>query len=100
MDYIRLSKIKPRKTFGISLYETSEIIADQIIGQGASAGEYEGIARVITDPTTDAELHPAEILIAPYTDPAWTPLFLTASAAVVEVGSFPVSYTHLRAHET
>jgi rifampicin phosphotransferase len=28
------------------------------------------------------------VLVAPYTDPAWTPLFLTAGAAVVEVGSF------------
>ncbi|MFT7687692.1 MAG: phosphoenolpyruvate synthase/pyruvate phosphate dikinase [Candidatus Azotimanducaceae bacterium] len=88
MDYIRLSKIKPSKTFGITLPETAAVIANQIIGQGASPGQYEGTARVITDPTTDADLHPGEILIAPYTDPAWTPLFLTASAAVVEVGSF------------
>jgi pyruvate,water dikinase len=28
------------------------------------------------------------VLIAPFTDPAWTPLFLTAGAAVVEVGSY------------
>jgi len=27
-------------------------------------------------------------LVAPYTDPAWTPLFLTAGAAVIEVGSY------------
>ena len=33
-------------------------------------------------------LETGEILVAPYTDPAWTPLFLTAGAAVVEVGSY------------
>ena len=40
------------------------------------------------DPATDNEIEPGEILIAPYTDPAWTPLFLTANAAVIEVGSY------------
>lgn len=47
-----------------------------------------GPARVIIDPAVDATLLPGEILVAPFTDPAWTPLFLTAGAAVVEVGSF------------
>jgi pyruvate,water dikinase len=40
------------------------------------------------DPSIDVELKPGEILVAPYTDPAWTPLFLTAGAAVIEVGSY------------
>ena len=88
MDFIRLSKINPAKTFGLQLPATSSEHADQITGQGASPGSYEGVARVIMDPGTDAELHPGEILVAPYTDPAWTPLFLTANAAVVEVGSY------------
>jgi phosphoenolpyruvate synthase/pyruvate phosphate dikinase len=43
---------------------------------------------VILDPAVDATLEPGEVLVAPYTDPAWTPLFLTAGAAVVEVGSY------------
>ena len=88
MEHIRLSKITPPKTFGLPSLQTDEISGDQIRGQGASPGEYEGIARVVMDPGTDAEIHPGEILIAPYTDPAWTPLFLTANAAVVEVGSY------------
>jgi pyruvate,water dikinase len=47
-----------------------------------------GLARVVLDPAVDATLLPGEILVAPYTDPAWTPLFLIAQAAVVEVGSY------------
>jgi len=40
---------------------------------------------VILDPA-DAHLEPGEILIAPSTDPGWTPLFLTASSLVMEMG--------------
>jgi len=43
------------------------------------------LARVILDPH-DAHLSPGEILVAPSTDPGWTPLFLTASGLVMEVG--------------
>ncbi len=42
-------------------------------------------ARVILDPT-GARLEPGEILVAPSTDPGWTPLFLTAAGLVMEMG--------------
>ena len=45
-------------------------------GTPASAGTVTGIARVIFDPV-GAHLEPGEILVAPSTDPGWTPLFLT-----------------------
>ncbi|WP_143116065.1 PEP-utilizing enzyme [Lentzea xinjiangensis] len=44
-----------------------------------------GIARAVVDPN-GAHLEPGEILVAPSTDPGWTPLFLTASALVMEMG--------------
>ena len=94
LEYVRLSKITPPRTIGLKLPESRERAespgADVTIltGQSASPGQYKGIARVILDPSVDIELKPGEILIAPYTDPAWTPLFLTAGAAVVEVGSY------------
>jgi rifampicin phosphotransferase len=43
------------------------------------------LARVILDPR-QAHLEPGEILVAPSTDPGWTPLFLTASGLVMEMG--------------
>ena len=89
MEHIRLSKLVPPRTIGIDLDEAeAPFTGHSLSGQGASPGRYEGIARVIMDPATDNEIEPGEILIAPYTDPAWTPLFLTASAAVIEVGSY------------
>ena len=43
------------------------------------------LARVILDPH-DARVEPGEILVAPSTDPGWTPLFLKAAGLVMEVG--------------
>jgi pyruvate,water dikinase len=54
-------------------------------GTPASAGRVTALARVILDPH-DARLSPGEILVAPSTDPGWTPLFLKASGLVMEVG--------------
>jgi len=94
MEQIRLSKITPPRTVGIEEDEATDSATDSeydshsLSGQGASPGVYVGIARVILDPAIDPEIRPGEILIAPYTDPAWTPLFLIAHAAVVEVGSY------------
>ena len=94
LEYIRWSKILPPKAIGIKMqerpYPKEPAAGDGTTfrGQSASPGKYEGVARVILNPSVDIELKPGEILVAPYTDPAWTPLFLTAGAAVVEVGSF------------
>ncbi|MGO4146291.1 PEP/pyruvate-binding domain-containing protein [Paenarthrobacter sp. YAF11_1] len=54
-------------------------------GSPASAGRATAPARVIMDPV-GAHLEPGEILVAPSTDPGWTPLFLTAGGLVMEMG--------------
>ncbi len=60
--------------------------ADALLrGTPASAGRVTAQARVILEPT-GAQLSPGEILVAPSTDPGWTPLFLTASGLVMEMG--------------
>lgn len=56
-----------------------------LAGTPASAGLVTGPARVVTDPA-GAHLEPGEILVAPSTDPGWTPLFLTAGGLVMEMG--------------
>ena len=60
---------------------------DQLQGLGVSAGVATGRARVILDPNDSDELDPDEILVAPQTDPAWTPLFLGAAGVIVEYGA-------------
>ncbi len=59
--------------------------AGALRGTPASAGMVTAKARVILDPT-GARLEPGEILVAPSTDPGWTPLFLTAGGLVMEMG--------------
>jgi rifampicin phosphotransferase len=54
-------------------------------GSPASPGVVSGPARVIRSPL-GARLEPGEILVAPSTDPGWTPLFLTAGGLVMEMG--------------
>ncbi|HEX2325135.1 MAG TPA: PEP-utilizing enzyme, partial [Chloroflexota bacterium] len=54
-------------------------------GSPASAGQATGRARVVLDPL-GARLEPGDILVAPSTDPGWTPLFLTAGGLVMEMG--------------
>jgi phosphohistidine swiveling domain-containing protein len=59
----------------------------QLTGIPVSPGVARGPARVVRDPSDPAVLQPGDVLVAPITDPAWTPLFLVASAVVVEVGA-------------
>lgn len=61
--------------------------SDVLTGVGGSQGTYTGRVRVVTDPASCEALEPGEVLVAPITDAAWTPLFLVAGAAVVDVGA-------------
>ncbi|MFX4263448.1 phosphoenolpyruvate synthase [Pelotomaculum propionicicum] len=54
-------------------------------GSPVSAGKAEGRARVILK-LAEAKMEKGDILVAPYTDPAWTPLFPLAAGLVTEVG--------------
>ncbi len=56
-------------------------------GIGGSAGTCTGRARVINDLADAVALEPGEIMVAPLTDAAWTPLFLVAGAVVVDMGA-------------
>ena len=43
--------------------------------------------RVVRDPAAFGSLLPGEVLVAPYTNPSWTPLFTRAAAVVVDTGA-------------
>jgi len=58
-----------------------------LVGNPGCPGTYRGTARIVLDPSDPTVLEPGDILIAPMTDPAWTPLFVTAGAVVVDVGA-------------
>jgi pyruvate,water dikinase len=57
-------------------------------GIAVSPGTASGAARIVHTPMDAAHLRQGDILVAPSTDPGWTPLFLRASAIVMETGGF------------
>ena len=58
-----------------------------VTGTPASAGRATGQVRVIRGAAEFDDLQPGEILVAPITAPAWTPLFTRAAGVVTDVGS-------------
>ena len=71
-------------------YHVDDAPPGALLGNPVSPGVVEGIARVVHDPQTET-LNPGEILVAPFTDPGWTPLFINAAGLIMEVGG---SLTH------
>jgi rifampicin phosphotransferase len=61
--------------------------ADALVsGVGASAGRVTGPVRVIRGPAEFGTMRSGDVLVCPYTNPAWTPLFQRAAAVVVDSG--------------
>jgi pyruvate,water dikinase len=60
----------------------------ELRGVGVAAGRAAGAARVVCHPREAHCLQNGEVLVAPSTDPGWTPLFLRASAVVMETGGY------------
>jgi pyruvate,water dikinase len=57
-------------------------------GIGAAPGRACGVARIIHHPSESHSFQAGEVLVAPSTDPGWTPLFLRASAIVMASGGY------------
>ena len=66
-------------------YKRENLPAGAIVGLAVSAGVIEGRARVILN-IEDAELEDGDILVTSFTDPSWTPLFVSIKGLVTEVG--------------
>jgi phosphohistidine swiveling domain-containing protein len=60
---------------------------DVLAGIPGCPGTATGRARVLHDPGDPTVLEPGDVLVAPITDPSWTPLFVPAAAVVVDVGA-------------
>jgi pyruvate,water dikinase len=57
-----------------------------VSGVGASSGRASGPVRIIRDPAEFSAMRSGEVLVCPYTNPAWTPLFQRAAAVVADSG--------------
>jgi pyruvate,water dikinase len=63
------------------------VTGDVLTGAPGCAGVVRGRACVLLDASDPTALEPGDILIAPNTDPAWTPLFVPAAGVIVDVGA-------------
>src|SRR6266496_2420660 len=66
-------------------YKRENLPAEAIVGLPVSSGVIEGRARVILN-MEDADLEDGDILVTSFTDPSWTPLFVSIKGLVTEVG--------------
>jgi rifampicin phosphotransferase len=71
-----------------SLDETpdDQRVGDEMHGVAGSPGHVRGMVRVVRDPDDFDKLQKGEILVAPLTNPVWTPLFAIAGGLITEVG--------------
>jgi pyruvate,water dikinase len=66
-------------------YKRENLPAEALVGLPVSSGVIEGRARVILD-MAEADLESGDILVTSFTDPSWTPLFVSIKGLVTEVG--------------
>jgi pyruvate,water dikinase len=78
--------------------EARPSIGNELAGLPASPGRASGPACVILTPEEFDRLRPGDVLVAPVTTPAWTPLFVHAAAVVTDTGS-PLAHASLAARE-
>jgi len=71
---------------------------DVIKGHAGSAGQVEGLVRIIHSPAESDHLKNGEILVASSTNVGWTPLFPRAAAVITDVGA-PLSHAAIVARE-
>lgn len=73
-------------------------VGDALTGLPGCPGVARGRAVVVRHPSDPGDLEPGDILVAPMTDPSWTPLFVPAAAVVVDVGA-PLSHAIIVSRE-
>ncbi|HET6980194.1 MAG TPA: phosphoenolpyruvate synthase [Pyrinomonadaceae bacterium] len=90
-DYKSYEKLTPPRVITsdgeiiAGAYKREDLPAGAIVGLAVSSGVVEGRARVILN-MEDAALEDGDILVTRFTDPSWTPLFVSIKGLVTEVG--------------
>jgi phosphohistidine swiveling domain-containing protein len=95
--------LSKRRVLGISIEgfvaaDESSQTGSTIKGIGTSAGRITATARVLHGPEDFDQMRAGDVLVAPITTPAWTPLFAMASGIVTDIGG-PLSHGSIVARE-
>ena len=90
-DYEKFEKMTPPRVMTsdgeiiTGQYKRENLPAGAIVGLAVSSGVVEGRARVILS-MEDADIQEDDILVTTFTDPSWTPLFVSIKGLITEVG--------------
>ncbi|GAA1637058.1 hypothetical protein GCM10009733_037720 [Nonomuraea maheshkhaliensis] len=91
-ETVRARAVKREQLSGVRLIDPAEVFGagdtgDALItGAPAGGGSATGPVKVIREPAEFGRLAPGDVLVCPYTNPSWTPLFQQAAAVVVDTG--------------
>ncbi len=98
--FLFVDEPEPMNTWPEKGAEPVEIlqVGETLQGMPGCPGKSQGVARVLLDSHDPTSLEPGDVLVAPITDPSWTPLFVPASAVVVDVGA-PLSHAIIVSRE-
>lgn len=98
--FLFLGEPEPMSTWPMKGAEPVEFlqVGETLQGVPGCPGKSQGVARVLLDSFDPTRLEPGDVLVAPITDPSWTPLFVPASAVVVDVGA-PLSHAIIVSRE-
>ncbi|QFY07259.1 phosphoenolpyruvate synthase [Nonomuraea phyllanthi] len=91
-DTVRARAARREELSGVRLLDPGAVYPVQetgdalVSGAPASGGVVSGPVKVIREPAEFAKLESGDVLVCPYTNPSWTPLFQRAAAVVVDAG--------------
>jgi len=89
-----LAEYPRRDARSVDLAESGDVLG----GIPGCPGVSRGRARVVLDSHDPTALQPGDVLVAPITDPSWTPLFVPAGGIIVDVGA-PLSHAIIVSRE-
>ena len=103
-DAVRTRSARRGELIGVRLIDPAAVFPRRetgdalITGTPASSGSATGPVTVIREPAEFGRLTGGDVLVCPYTNPAWTTLFQRAAAVVVDSGG-PASHAAIVARE-
>ncbi|MGW0806707.1 PEP/pyruvate-binding domain-containing protein [Nonomuraea sp. NPDC002799] len=91
-ETVRARAAKRQELAGVRLIDPAAVFLTRttgdalVAGSPASGGVATGTVKVIREPAEFGRLVAGDVLVCPYTNPSWTPLFQRAAAVVVDTG--------------
>ena len=87
-DVILAGELDPGRVISPAHSPRGDSAGAELEGTAVSSGRAEAPAKVVRRPEEGRALDTGDVLVCPSTDPGWTPLFLRASALVMETGGY------------